>query len=104
SEQIRWCIRFCSRMTRDLGTAARFRWGRLGRDGVVAAEVRRKSGLTVKKYWNRSLERLGEDCLRSRKKKPSTRFTRRLKRNCAISTAWVTRRTKIRGRDITSCR
>src|ERR1700732_2528921 len=95
SERIRWCIRFCSRTTKDLGIAARFRWGPLERGGVEEEEVRRKCGLTERKYWNRSRKRPGEDCSRSRRKSQSTRFTRRLKKNCAISTAWVTRQTKI---------
>src|ERR1700693_217198 len=103
SERIQWCIRFCSRITRDSATADRCRWGRLGRGGVEEDEVRRNRGLTGKKYWNRFRKRPGGECLRSRRKKRSKRFTRRLRKNCAISTAWVIRRTKIPGRDITSC-
>src|SRR3979490_2588331 len=90
-------------MTRDLGTAARFRWGLSAPGGVEGEEILRKRGLMEKKYWNRSRGRPGEDCLRSRRKKRSRRYTRRLKKNCVISTAWLTRRTKILDRDITRC-
>src|SRR5271163_2567211 len=94
-------------MTRKAGGLEEADSGRADGEAGGGAEgegIRRKSGRTGRRYCSRSRKRRAGGSSRPRKKIRWTRFTRRLKRNCAANTAWGTRRTRMPGRGITrSC-
>src|SRR5215472_12034684 len=96
SAQTQSSIQSCSRMTKTVRLAAALEeeeWAAITADQAGVADIRKRNAWTERKYWNRCRARPAAACLKFPASRQWKRFMLRLKKICAINTAWDIRRT-----------